>query len=857
MSLDLWLARNGIIQCNKFASTRLLHHKKDTRKVKAKRGYDHTNIKSTTTKRNQCTNTKVINVSEKGEIDNKSQKSQNKIYLYDFFAKRNDDIWLQNIGIKEKEDRDFLFTIKNPSTKNDRNFNFINYYSNEYDLRSLQDCIKGSYGTIHKMILNKFKNNPNRVKQMADEITKSRFPITRYQLIRYLSKYEGKPALAQFNINQLIDIRTTDNKKNENQVYNIYRKAIERILIVLRNYNIATLSSKLALKLNEAAKVLQEKKNDHVGNKTDTSQLKDLSEHAAKAALILRKGALQYVLDAWNFCVKIQKHIRRFICSKRFQVQLTQQNQSALKLQALMHSKIAKAYAEKLKKQQKSSWEQLWSDTAKAFYWFNKDTESASWDEPNEPYRPLVADRQTLKLIQAWPFIENTDSNTNDVGKCNVCHFHKATRDCYECASKNTISQFCFSCFITHHNKSKTLRQHNYGIIKDQKPINLVCCMCDKPSTRRCLGMRIEQDCHKRLSKLIKKVENENKEHIDLSMFKDMVVKELKLQMSTQRIMVIFDECSTKKGKKMNASNTLKMFRLLLLNIGKDCDDNYCKDCWEKSHSKGARRRHEWIGYMPNAPVCIECRSRPANLLCLSCNDEFCFTCSKKIHSSGNRRDHTFRKIFETKSSKENRYCSTCATRISTSNCELCHANTCDSCHEFAHKNNCKMWRKVKRLGHEQIRCSICNNLPDSRCKQCGDLYCSSTWAGHPGCFALMHKKGNRVHHTKESYREIIDYFNEIESKNEAMEIRRKHKLKKKHMKEKEHSLRLEQYKRQEFERKQRLKNEALIEFQKMQWNSVELKKKNKYSYFNKDSVAFFNNLRHKLPFQIRKSGFK
>ena len=81
--------------------------------------------------------------------------------------------------------------------------------------------------------------------------------------------------------------------------------------------------------------------------------------------------------------------------------------------------------------------------------------------------------------------------------------------------------------------------------------------------------------------------------------------------------------------------------------------------------------------------------------------------------------------------------------------------------------------------------------------------------------------------------------------------------LKKKHMKEKEHSLRLEQYKRQEFERKQRLKNEALIEFQKMQWNSVELKKKNKYSYFNKDSVAFFNNLRHKLPFQIRKSGFK
>jgi hypothetical protein len=48
--------------------------------------------------------------------------------------------------------------------------------------------------------------------------------------------------------------------------------------------------------------------------------------------------------------------------------------------------------------------------------------------------------------------------------------------------------------------------------------------------------------------------------------------------------------------------------------------------------------------------------------------------------------------------------------------------------------------------------CVVCGKAPDVICKQCGDVYCSSKWMGNPGCFARMHRRGNRKAHSKEPY---------------------------------------------------------------------------------------------------------
>lgn len=56
----------------------------------------------------------------------------------------------------------------------------------------------------------------------------------------------------------------------------------------------------------------------------------------------------------------------------------------------------------------------------------------------------------------------------------------------------------------------------------------------------------------------------------------------------------------------------------------------------------------------------------------------------------------------------------------------------------------------------------------DIKCMQCGDFYCSETWMGHPGCFVLLHSKGNRARHKRIDG--IKGKLNELKLKREDIE---------------------------------------------------------------------------------------
>ena len=94
-----------------------------------------------------------------------------------------------------------------------------------------------------------------------------------------------------------------------------------------------------------------------------------------------------------------------------------------------------------------------------------------------------------------------------------------------------------------------------------------------------------------------------------------------------------------------------------------------------------------------------------------------------------------------------------------------CSKRHCESCNECVHKITCDMIAQdvaakeqifmMKRgqappdpnLGDATVVCCLCGEEADQKCVQCGDLYCSRTWMGNPGCFTTCHMKGEKVKH--------------------------------------------------------------------------------------------------------------
>ena len=144
------------------------------------------------------------------------------------------------------------------------------------------------------------------MEKILDSITQSRFPITKLQLDRFLSKYGGKPKLAQENVSEIIDIKTTSIAKGEHEAFTILKRGVERAMCLTKNLKLKQLSERLDVTLDKAEQISNI---SPLSSNADKIQ-EGTSSHLAKAALLLRRDAIQVALDYWRFATLIQTNFR-------------------------------------------------------------------------------------------------------------------------------------------------------------------------------------------------------------------------------------------------------------------------------------------------------------------------------------------------------------------------------------------------------------------------------------------------------------------------------------------------------------------------------------------------------------------
>jgi len=395
--------------------------------------------------------------------------------------------------------------------------------------------------------------------------------------------------------------------------------------------------------------------------------------------------------------------------------------------------------------------------------------------------------RFTQQLMQAWPYLDVAAAaeEVAPVGICMICKEEDATRSCNQCVQKSSKIawgdgkiHFCFICFSTYHSESQDMRKHTFGVTRASKAASLTCVICGELSTRRCKGMIVPERAKEELVKVVAECyggggEGGKLEQIEEDAFIEVLQKRLKLEkfFSREKIISYYYECKGKAREKRNNSEIWKRFQEHLGVVGDECDENYCGDCWDRTHRKGKMARHEWTGYMADCLVCVECETLPAEKLCKVCRDNMCNGCAKVSHMHGKKHSHGFEEIKEEIGPHEI-MCVCCVKRVGGEACKFCKVNLCDSCYAFEHYKDCSVRKQMLGEGEEgeeeededgekpyhPVECSVCKKEPDVLCVQCGDVYCSVKWMGNPGCFRKTHAKGNRkLTHTLVPYTFLAD----------------------------------------------------------------------------------------------------
>jgi len=405
--------------------------------------------------------------------------------------------------------------------------------------------------------------------------------------------------------------------------------------------------------------------------------------------------------------------------------------------------------------QQQSPWEQLWSKDEKCLYYYNKIDGTSFWEEPGEPYRPMVRDSYTGKLIQAWPYLDwpPVAEKKAAKGRCMKCFTREASRRCNTCFFKKSKDEwnkgygyYCFGCYADLHKDGTVLREHGFTIVKPEVPPKLKCTVCGVPATRHCHGIKITAKTRERLEMLAADA-HLAEGLLNMEAFTRITMEKLQLDFSYKKIEMLFRQCTTEEGSQRDVWVRLGK---LLDDHQEPCDDNYCKKCWIASHKKGQRAKHRWEGFQEGWVSCASCEKLPARRLCETCEDNLCEACFVAAHIRGRKRYHPFVALQE-KAEPEERSCAYCNWRIGTEDCDECHQWLCDSCYTFNHLDECKA-RKDAGAEKHAIACVVCGDLPDIECVECGDVYCSKRAPNNPGCFAKMHRRGNRKQHSKRTY---------------------------------------------------------------------------------------------------------
>lgn len=128
----------------------------------------------------------------------------------------------------------------------------------------------------------------------------------------------------------------------------------------------------------------------------------------AKAAWLLRRDVIEYLLQLIAATVKIQRNVKWYLLSKKLQRIMAARRHGVGIIQRTARRYFAYNQARLLRRQRVSLWEQLWHSTYNALYYYNYYTGESSYNEPDpsESYRPLVRHPISAQLMQAWPDLD-------------------------------------------------------------------------------------------------------------------------------------------------------------------------------------------------------------------------------------------------------------------------------------------------------------------------------------------------------------------------------------------------------------------------------------------------------------------
>ena len=396
-------------------------------------------------------------------------------------------------------------------------------------------------------------------------------------------------------------------------------------------------------------------------------------------------------------------------------------------------------------------YEQFREEKTSRFFWYNKSNNVRSWDEPSEPYRPMVYSQSKRKWVQAWPqldVIEHCGKATDGL-KCTFCKEETARRSCSKCLVEGRPSFYCRVCFEERH---RLIEDHQPTCIISP-PDKFTCCLCGNPSTRKCFGTLIDEQTRKSLHEIVNAANRSDEIFLTKETFFSVVSTHLQLDISKSLLGILYEDFRKVLGKEGGPFTFWNRFRCFMHAQENICNEHFCLNCWKRTHKSGSRSKHKFVAYKENCPVCSQCEELPARRTCLQCQDEFCVTCYQSQHKAGKRRLHTYNVIAENLGPGEV-FCHFCRIISASNLCKNCGGRFCDSC-ITNHWKNCSACDLIQN-GISPISCSLCDNPPDTICFECNAVYCSQICLGKQGCFRRSHQKGSKVFHEARSLSTFI-----------------------------------------------------------------------------------------------------
>ena len=225
---------------------------------------------------------------------------------------------------------------------------------------------------------------------------------------------------------------------------------------------------------------------------------------------------MEYMAKVIRSTSLLQTHFRSFAKFHKWRRIRKARLKAIVLMQRVVRGFVARCKADYMRLQQLSIWEQLWDDRRSCLYYYNTVTQTTTYDEPADCYRPLVRDMKSSALMLAWPHLDivakQASSSTgfrrpptyakgmdpHDIAKrmrdvmCGICNLRNCVRACMDCLyyppapmtargttasssmQKPGVHPYCFTCFAKAHSTNAGYDLHVYCDVQTGETANSV-----------------------------------------------------------------------------------------------------------------------------------------------------------------------------------------------------------------------------------------------------------------------------------------------------------------------------------------------------------------------------------------------